>query len=240
MMDITGKGSVIVSQLNGMTIAGNNYVDSIAPDIYIYDFQGDYQIGDVITVSVPEFSDVVSGINYASARMMITCSDGGVIYDSQNNPLNNADLVCGVQYEFKLDRLAKFYVIYEIYDFNDNAFQKTVTVNCADTELPTIRLDNLKDGETIRIKAGETVKIDFTVSDNVTQAKEITTYIHLYCIDMFSYVPNVSNIKKADAPENGEYKEKFVISIKGKYQAQINAQDAEGNLSVKYINIIVE
>lgn len=240
MMDITGKGSIIVSQLNGMTIAGNNYVDSIAPDIYIYDFQGDYQIGDVITVSVPEFSDVVSGINYASARMMITCSDGGVIYDSQNNPLNNADLVCGVQYEFKLDRLAKFYVIYEIYDFNDNVFQKTVTVNCADTELPTIRLDNLKDGETIRIKAGETVKIDFTVSDNVTQAKEITTYIHLYCIDMFSYVPNVSNIKKADAPENGEYKEKFVISIKGKYQAQINAQDAEGNLSVKYINIIVE
>ena len=57
---------------------------------------------------------------------------------------------------------------------------------------------------------------------------------------MFSYVPNVSNIKKTDAPTDGAYSEKFTISIKGRYQAQINAMDAEGNLCVKYIDIVVE
>jgi hypothetical protein len=57
---------------------------------------------------------------------------------------------------------------------------------------------------------------------------------------MFSYVPNVSNIQKTNAPEDGVYKEKFVITIKGRYQALIDVMDAEGNRYVKYIDIIVE
>jgi len=240
MKGIDGKASVIFSEVNGMTVAGNSYKDMVEPDIYVRDFQGDYQIGDTVTVSIPEFSDVVSGVNYATAKMLITCSDGGAIYDLSGKPIENAKLVCGEQYSFKLDRLAKFYVIYEIYDFSENSFQKSVTINCADTEAPTVRLNNWKDGETIKIKAGETVKLEFTVSDNVTAAKNIITYIHLYCIDMFSYVPNVSNIKSDEAPENGVYKEKFVIAIRGRYQAQINVQDEEGNRYVKYIDIVVE
>ena len=169
---------------------------------------------------------------------MITCSDGGVVYDSEGNELTNLS-IDGV-YDIKLDRIAQFYVIYEIYDFNGNNARKTVLINCADTTAPTITLNNLKDGQTIRVKADAEIKINFTVADDVSKPQNILTYIHLYCVDMFSYVPNVTNIKPEDAPANGVYKEKFVISIKGRYQAQINVLDEEGNHYVKYIDIIVE
>ena len=128
----------------------------------------------------------------------------------------------------------------KIYDFNGNMAKKTITVNCADSTAPTITLGNISEDYILKVKAGAEVCFEFTVSDNVTKAKEIITYIHLYCDDMFSYVPNVSNIKQVNAPENGVYSEKFVIHVKGNYTAQIHAIDGVGNLCVKYIMIIAE
>lgn len=238
MRGIKGKSSIIISKINNTTIAGNTYTDTIEPEIYVYDFQGDYAVGDKVKVSLPEFSDVISGIDVAKAKFTITCSDGGAVLQADGTPLTNVQL--GTEYEILLDRIAKYFVIYEIYDFDNNVARKTVTVNCVDTIAPTITLDNLTEGQTLRVQAGSELSFNFTVSDNITKPKEIITYIHLYCIDMFSYVPNVSGIKQVNAPDNGQYKEKFVISICGKYQAQINAIDEQGNLCVKNIDIIVE
>lgn len=238
MRDIKGKSSIIVQSINEVSIAGNAYKDNSDPAIYVYDFQGDYSEGDVVKVSAPEFSDVISGVNYARAKLLISCSDGNPVYDSKGNVLTN--LVCGGEYEIKLDRIATFFVLYEIFDFSGRSTTKMVTVNCADTTAPTIRLDNIEEGQTLVVKAYEDILIDFTVSDNITKAKDILVYIHLYCVDMYSFVPNVTNIKAEEVPENGVYKQKFSIPIKGNYQAQIHASDAEGNLCVKYIDIIVE
>ena len=57
---------------------------------------------------------------------------------------------------------------------------------------------------------------------------------------MFSFVPNVSNIKTVNAPDDGVYRESFVIPISGNYTAQIHAIDEVGNVCVKYIKIVVE
>ena len=240
MVKVTEKASIIISQINGMTIAGNSYKDEVEPDIYVVDFQGDYSIGESVTVSIPEYSDVVSGIDYTTASLRIAASDGGIVYDVNGNVLSGVALVCGVQYEIKLDRLASFYVIYEIKDFNDNSFTKTVTVRCADTDAPVVVLEKYKAGDTLKVSVGQEIVFNFTVSDNVTLAKDIIVYINLYCKDMFSYVPNVTNIELINAPEDGVYKEKFAINIKGNYEAQLFTQDAEGNYSYIRINIIVE
>lgn len=238
LVGITGKSSVIISKINNHPIAGNNYVDRVEPEIYVRDFQGDYKEGDIVKIEQPEFADVVSGIDYSKARLLLTCSDGKPVLDKSGNPITNAKV--GQDYEILLDRIAIFYAIYEIYDFNGNMAKKTITVNCADSTAPTITLGNISEDYILKVKAGAEVCFEFTVSDNVTKAKEIITYIHLYCDDMFSYVPNVSNIKQVNAPENGVYSEKFVIHVKGNYTAQIHAIDGVGNLCVKYIMIIAE
>lgn len=238
MVGLKGKSSIIISNLNSVSISGTSYVDNSKPDIYVYDFQGDYQVGDVVQVSIPEFADTLSGIDYTRARVAIACADGQPVRDSKGNVLN--DLVYGNAYDIKLDRIAIYYVIYEIYDFKDNVAQKTITINCADSTAPTIQLENIEEGKTIIVKAYEEIEFNFTVSDNISQAKNLLTYIHLYCVDMYSFVPNVTNIKPADVPADGVYKQKFSIPIKGNYQAQINCYDEKGNRCVIYIDIIVE
>lgn len=238
MVGISGKSSIIVSKVNNMPIAGNTYNDRIEPEIYVHDFQGDYAEGDVVKVRKAEFADVISGVDYSKARLLITCSDGKPVLDKNGNPLTNLDWK--EEYEILLDRIAIFYAIYEVSDFNGNSARKTITLNCADTTAPTITLGNLREDATLVVKKDAEIYFEFTVSDNITTAKKITTYIHLYCDDMFSYVPNVSNISSMNAPADGVYRETFVIPVRGNFTAQIHAIDEVGNLCVKYIKIIVE
>jgi len=238
LMGITGKSSIIISKVGNANVAGNTYKDNVEPEIYVYDFQGDYSEGDKVKISIPEFSDVFSGVDYSKASLIISCSDGKPVLDASGKPLGN--VVCGNEYEILLDRIAKFFVVYKIYDFSGNEATKSITVNCADSTAPTVTLGNISESKTITVKAGAEILFEFSVSDNVTSPKNIITYIHLYCDDMFSYVPNVSNIKQVDAPEDGKYSEKFAIPVRGRYTAQIHAIDQEGNLCVKYINIVVE
>ncbi len=238
MMGISGKSSIIISKINNTPIAGNTYSDNVAPEIYVRDFQGDYAEGDTVKINHPEFADVISGIDYSRARLLLTCSDGQPVLDVSGNPITNP--VLGKEYEILLDRIAMFYAIYEVYDFNGNMERKTVTINCADSTAPTVALGNIREDYVITTTPGAEICFEFTVLDNVTKAKEIIVYIHLYCEDMFSFVPNVSNIKQINAPADGVYNEKFTIPVRGRYTAKIVAIDEVGNECVKSISIIVE
>ena len=238
MKDIFGKSSIIISKINNTPIKGNSYSDRVAPEIYVEDFQGDYSVGDVVTTCIPEFADVVSGVDYSRAKVSVTCSDQKPVYDKNGKALTNLSIY--EEYEIALDRIAIFYVTYEVFDFNENKANISVIVNCADSAAPNIELHNVSEDQILIVKAGDKITFNFTVSDNVTKAKEILVYIHLYCNDMFSFVPNVSNIDSMKAPVDGVYTETFVIDIRGNYTAQIHAYDEEGNLGVKYISIIVK
>ena len=189
MVDIKGKSSIIVSKINNTTISGTTYSEKGAPEIYVKDFQGDYAEGDIVKVEMPEFADVISGVNFANCKVTVRASDGGAVYDKNGNVISS--LALGGEYEILLDRIAIFYVIYEAHDFNGNSANKTITLNCADSTAPVIELQNVSENQTIYVQKGAEVTFEFKVSDNVTKAKDILVYIHLYCEDQFSYVPNV-------------------------------------------------
>lgn len=237
MLDISGEASVIVSQINYQSIAGDVFEDKVKPQIYVPDFQGEYEVGEVVRITLPEFSDVITGIDYASATLTVRAQDGNPVYDPNGNELTN--LKVGEEYEIMLDRITTYFVKYTVCDFGSGKSEEAlIKVSCVDTVAPTITLNNLKDGQTLRVKAYAEIKINYTLSDNISKPANIKTYVHLYCLDMYSFVPNVSNIE--EFAMDGVYQEKFTIKIRGKYQAQIHAIDEKGNLAVKYIEIIVE
>ena len=238
MVGIKGESSIIIAKINNQTISGTSYTDRTQPEIYVQDFQGDYREGDIIRINQAEISDVVSGVDYSQSQLLITCSDGKPVLDKDGKVIDN--VIFGGEYEILLDRIAMYYAIYEVYDFSGNKTTKIITLNCADTTVPTIELGNIREDYLITVKAGTEINFEFTVSDNVSKAKAIIVYIHLYCDDMFSFVPNASNIQPNSAPEDGKYSEKFTIHVKGNYTAQIHAIDEVGNVCVKYVKIIAE
>lgn len=238
MQGINGESAIKISKINQQQISGLVFSDKTSPEIYIDDAQGEYGLGETVTLKVPEFSDVLSGVDYSTVTFTIYCGDGKPAKDVDGNDLT--DLKWNEVYRLSLDRITTYNVDYTVKDFAGCTAYGGYLINCVDTTAPIIDLDNIKDGETIRIKAGGEVKIAFTVSDDITPPVELQAYIHLYCEDMFQFVANVGGFKNDERPLDGKYNGTFNIPVKGAYTAQIHVYDKAGNHARKDVKIIVE
>lgn len=238
MIGMSGTSVIEIGSINNQIFSRTISVDNATPEIYAYNFGGEYAVGSVVKTAIPEFADVLSGVDYSSVSVTIKANDGKPVKDEDGNELTTLDYT--KQYGIKLDRVTKFFVSYSVRDFEGNTAYINVTVNCIDTTGPVITLTNMKEGGTIHVKPTDTIKIYFTVSDDFTAAGNVLTYIHLHCDDMYSFVPNVTGITEDNRPIDGVYQAEFNINIKGNYTAQIHCYDEKFNHSVIKIKIVVE
>lgn len=238
MLGINGSSAITISSVNNQRINKELNSDMFVPQIYFVDSQGEYALGTVVKVYKAEFSDVLSGINAASKSFSIRANDGLPVKDADGNEITEFDY--NEDYEILLDRITDFFAIYAVSDFAGNTASASSMISCVDTEAPTITLNNMNDGAVIRVKAGREINIKFTVSDNISSAYNLTTYIHLYCNDMYSYVSNFTDINGKDNPSDGVFDQTFTIDIRGTYTAQIHCYDEVKNHAVNRITIIVE
>lgn len=238
MLGIHGNSAIEISQINNQPF-GQRVLssDSASPEIYFKDNQGEYAKGETVKIYTPEFSDVISGVDYSTASLTISGSNG-VVYDSQGKELKNLDWT--KEYEILMDDVAKFTVTYSVKDFSGRNASSVMIIKCVDTTAPTITLTNMKEGATVYIKAGEEVTICFSIADDVTPAVSMVAYVHLYCDDLYSYVSNVTNIDDAKMPLSGKFEAKFSIAVRGNYTAKINCYDEAGNRAVTEVKIVVE
>lgn len=238
LVDVTGDAGIKVLKINRQSISGTLYADNASPEIYIDDTQGEYAVGAIVPLRVPEFSDVLSGVDYSTVTFTVACNDGKPALDANGNPLTN--LEWDKEYSLLLDRITSYIIDYTVKDFSGRRGSTGYTIYCVDTTAPTVTLDNLNEGDVIRIKAGGEVNINFTISDDVSAPVKMKAYIHLYCDDMFTYVANVARFKDNEKPTDGKYYGKFNIPVKGKYTAQIHVYDEKGNHTQKNVTIVVE
>lgn len=238
MLGITGNAAITVNSVNNQKISRTISSDNFAPQIYFVDSQGEYAIGSVVKVYKAEFTDVLSGVDAATKNFVIRANDGLPVKDANGNEITNFE--SDKDYEILLDRITDFFAAYSVKDFAGKSANATCMISCVDTEAPTIKLNNMNEGALIRVKAGHEININFTVSDNRTSPYNITTYIHLYCNDMYGYVPNFTDINDNTKPSDGVFDAKFSIDIRGTYTAQIHCYDEAKNHAVTRITIVVE
>lgn len=238
LVGITGEAAVKVLRINRQQISGTLYGDNAAPEIYVNDTQGEYAVGEIVPVRVPEFSDVLSGVDTSTITFTIAANDGKPVLDENGNELTN--LLWDKEYKLKLDRITSFVIDYTVKDFSGRRGSTGYTIFCVDTTAPTVTVDNVAEGDVIRIKAGGEVQINFTIADDVSAPVKMKAYIHLYCDDMYTYVANVARFKDNEKPTDGKYYGKFNIAVRGKYTAQIHVYDERGNHTQKNVSIVVE
>ena len=238
LMDIDGDAAIILSKINNQNVSGTIYKDNALPQIYIDDKQGKYAVGDVITLNVPEFSDVFSGVNYSTATMTIRADDGKPVKDASGEVIS--EFVWNKQYSILMDRITEFYVTYGVEDFAGKAAQASSHMECVDTTAPTVVVDGIGENDVLHVPVGTEVYFTFTVSDDYCRTENITTYLHLYCDDMYQFVANICRYNPESAPADGKYEARFTISIKGTYTARIFAYDEEFNYQPRDVKIVVE
>lgn len=240
MLNLTGVSSIEISKLNNQSFSAEIEKDAVKPEIYVSGFYGFYGVGSVVKTAIPEFNDVLSGIDPTSIKMTIGALDGKPVYDKNGNLLSDCDWT--KEYEIKIDRIVKYYVSFTVADFAGNKANSSITVSGVDSSAPEITLNNMKEGGIIHIKVCGTVTLNFTVSDDTTSPEDLMTYVHLYCDDLCSFVGNITDISNdsEDRPEDGVYDCSFQICLKGNYTAQIHCYDEQGNHSVTRIAIVVE
>ena len=238
LMDISGDAAIIVTKLNNQNVRGTLYKDNANPQIYVDDKQGKYAVGDVITLNIPEFSDVFSGVNYTTATMKVLANDGKPIKDANDQEITS--FVWNEQYSILMDRITEFYVMYTVEDFTGRKAEANFLMQCVDTIAPTIVVDNIGENDVIHIPVGSEVYFTFSVSDDYCKAENITVYLHLYCDDMYQFVANICDYDPNNAPTDGKYEARFTIAIKGTYTARIFAYDEEFNYQPREVKIVVE
>lgn len=237
-LGVSGDAAISVRKINNQNIFGTLYKDNAEPQIYVDTKQGLYTVGDEVTLSVPEISDVFSGIDYARTEFSIYCSDGSPVLDKNGNALTN--LKWDESYTVKLDRMGRYTVAYVVYDFGGESANFEYVLNCVDLTAPTINVEDVADGGVIHVKVGNQIIIRFNVSDDQTPTNQLVTYMHISWDSAFQFIRDICGLGPNNIAEDGRYEARFTLTIKGEYTAIIQVWDANGNIATKRIQIVVE
>ncbi len=216
--DIFDTTGIFVTNLCNQKLSGTTYKDSTAAIGTIVTTQGEYVIGDEVTLNLPVFSDVLSQINPETLSFTVTDSQGGSIVSKEGVVLDGVhNEGYGVRYSIVLDKLSKYHVRYTAKDYAGNSVTITYIMTVVDVEAPVVKLVGVKQGETVKAKKWGTFDFSFEVSDNVSQEGNIIVCVVMYEVD--------TEIWRTDLGTS------IQLYKAGLYRVEVLAEDEAGNIS---------
>ncbi len=224
LCDIYDKGAIVVSNVNGQSILQDFYEvkDTTAPLITVEDFSGQYLVGDVLTLSVPKVTDVLSPMLNQNVSVAVYKNDAPI--KDVNKVLLDGSTDAFKTYQIKLDTYGEYKVVYTAIDGFGNSYSKNYFVKVVDSSAPIIKF--VKNyGEQLTCKVGEVVDLSITVSDDKTPDNKIKTDVLLKDLAAGAYY------------SFSDYKVKFGYT--GKFEIYVTAQDEVGNFSYVKLSITV-
>ena len=208
-------------QIRNYNLKNDRTDDNVAPKISLKDFSGEYEIGSVITISVPCVTDVLSTVLtenislYAEYNGEVLCSVDGVSLDGYCDPLR--------EYQIKLEGFGQYSISFTAKDGAGKRISKMCFIEVVDCVAPEL---TVKGGNTVTLAKGGTLKLDYTVSDDWTASENIVVTVFM------------RDLKTNAFYTFNDYKIRFAYA--GKYEVYLYAKDESGNYSYKVIQVTVE
>ena len=197
--------------------------DGAAPYVYAKMPDAVGSLGQEIVIGKPYATDVLSPSSYKN--LSVTVLKSGAYGDEPATDVNGRELSGITDFESEI-RIAfndygEYTIIYNYTDGRGNgrgASLLYLTVTVVDIEAPTLNLEN--EGKTVNVKVGETIKPEFTVTDNFTAKDDIIVY----------YILKDSNENFVQVSTSG-----ITIAKAGKYTVIVYAvDDARNSVSKQY------
>lgn len=222
---VRGNAGILVKKLNGQSLSQSTR-DKREPDL-VSDFMiGHYGVGEVITLPGVMFIDVLSPIKYTDIttslkfdKKEIQTSIDGVLLDGIQNESNRS-------YQVEIKKIGEYRYHFKAVDAFGNDNDSFMIINAVDKVAPTIKFKGeIKENVIVNIKVGKSIKLNYTISDNLTKTENlITTIVLRDCTDAILFPINSKTIK---------------FDKVGRFEVSIVCQDLANNVSIKSFEVVV-
>ena len=222
---IRGDAGIMIKKINGQSMT-KTVRDNRGPDLISEFMIGHYGVGDVITLPSVMFVDVLSTIKLDSISTSFkyertdvqTALDGTVLDGIQNDPSKD--------YQVKINAVGEYRYYFDVTDEFGNDNGSYMIINSVDKVAPVIKFKGqIKADVIVKIKVGETIKLNFSVSDDVTPTEKIVTTILMMDYRNSILYP--------------VYNKSIKFEQAGKFYVSIVSQDLANNVAFASFEVIV-
>ncbi|MBO5851908.1 MAG: hypothetical protein J6R29_06210, partial [Clostridia bacterium] len=227
------KAGIIITEISNQKINGKLKNDSIAPIAAIDETRGTYKLGDIITVYVPTIIDVIKPVLVGDVYIKVTDKNGTVLKDVDTGVLLDMPKDGAKSYRIKLEEYGQYTVTYGIRNgvpatkygkaFSTGKYNFSVI----DTVKPEIEFtDGYNEYSVINLKQGDSFKVNYAVSDNMTASGDIAVTVTALRHEnqvTYYFIENAT----------------FTPTEKGTYTLTISARDGDGNISRRTLTLVV-
>ena len=232
---IYGESGVAVKTVNNQKMLGDSHDDTNVPLISVKKTNGNFNVGDVVTIYAPDYADVLSPIDLSTIKYSVYCGEtpvkslDGVLLDGTNDPFKNVQI--------KLDVLGQYSVVYSAKDIYGQLASGRYYLSAVDTVAPSITVDDYEEGYIYNVKLGQKITFSYQVSDNVTPDEECL--VGLTVTNMKTYSNTYWN--RSGQEEGFVLGEcSFFIVEEGLHRVDLLCRDAAGNYVYKTYQFMVK
>ncbi len=214
-----------ILNIGNQKLSGTTYEDKLAPTISVIPSQGEYKVGEKITLNLATFSDVLSQIDYSTCTMTVKSKDGETVKSVDGISMDGIKNDVFTNYQIQFDKIGTYFVRYACKDMVGKEATLSYMIEIVDTTAPTIKLNGVKIGETVKVKNWSTFSFTYEILDDVSSAANCRSAVALMNQATGQYEVVGPNITFRD---------------KGTYTIRVLAQDEQGNFDYVDFYAIVE
>ena len=220
--EITEAGELKVYSVCNQTFGYYVTSDNVKPIISVEHAERIAAVGDVITLYVPEFADVLSP-SAKSNCVVSVYKDGKAVKSVNGVILANADAFAG--YSFRIEDFGSYLILYQYTDGSGKVGDDRYAITVTDIELPEVTLNDY-DGKPVQVSVNtELSPLAYTVKDNITATDKINVTIVVY--NGKGVAVCVTN-------------DKFTLTKADKYTVYIYCSDEAGNTAYVSYELIAK
>ncbi len=223
LCDISGTAGVTIKQLNVNQLK-KQYYDRTAPTYVGVKPGGTFALGDIVTLSAALYEDDASiiireNISFkASINGTYIRSVDGILLDGTQDPTRS--------YDVRVEELGKYSIQYTCKDTFNNKLAPTFSFVVKDYVAPEIKFSgSIKEDVIVYAKPGYEVKLNFTLSDNITPKDSLK--FKIFVLNMYT------------ASMYAVSEKSFKLNYEGTYEISVVCYDADENQTIKSFTVVI-
>ncbi len=213
LMDVKGSSAIEIKKICNQTFSSRNR-DTISPILIPdYDLAGVMNIGDKVTLGLPDVVDILSPFYIKNLTITVLAPSGELVEGFDGTTyMNEAKLLT-------LNEYGIYSVSYAYIDQSNRSAENSFSILVQDRVAPILTINGVTDENYVeKAKVGATIKLlGYTVSDNLDTTETVS-------VKQVVYSPEYQVIHVKDG--------KFKATMRGDYKVCYYCFDTEGNYTM--------